>query len=142
MADTKVQREARRWAIDEIRGGEHVETVEIQGYAEGCGYGTLDDIWDEDGDGIYACFQHAFMSDGYPVVRVAFPQGMDPLRVARMLRKMARMLERPCRHQISNLGLLHDDTDYARWLGDGDVGVSNLRRAIEDHERNKEDDPD
>lgn len=132
MSDVENERQD---AIATIEDGDHVQAVQIEGYVQATGQGGLEDYWDHDGDSIMARPRHQFVDDGHPIVTVNFRQGTDALLVARMLRKIAQMLEGPARHQIVNLGLLGDDSDFARRGEGGEVDVINLRQAIAEHER-------
>jgi hypothetical protein len=118
--------------------------VVIEGYPKACGYGALDDSWDDDGDSIHACYEDAFWWDGHPAVRVAFCQGTDPLLVARMLRKMAGMLEVDRGRELAHLGLLHGEFDYAKRFPDDEVGMSNLYKDCKEfrQELGEEDEDD
>lgn len=131
-------REARRDLIQVIKESQVVDTIRLEAWLRSCGYGFLDDEWDQDGDSIVVTCEKTFPLEGDGIVQASFAQGADPQFVARVLRKMADMLESPVGSRIANLGLMYDPTDYAYRLRDGAIRVTSRRQERAEHERQRE----
>lgn len=129
MRKKKIER-CREDAIEEIYAGDFVSAIHFDGWREESCAGLLDPVWDADGDCITAHSKACFQGDER-AVRVTIAQGADPRGVARVLHKVADMLEGPNGYKLANMGLDMDhDLDHAIRFEDGDVEVYNMRQVI------------
>src|SRR4051812_45366550 len=82
--------------VDRIRDAKRVVAVHVDGFLKARRHAAIyTPPWDADGDGIMARSQNEFWLWGHPTVRVAFAQGGNPRAMARVLRKVADLLDGP-----------------------------------------------